>query len=203
MKKRSLGILCASLAICGTAVFGTYAWLTATDTPLTNEFRTKTDSKSIAIDLTEPKWDETGKTEAENYLPGSKIAKDPQVTNISNAETVYVAVKVSFEVSNGQVMNKTDMAKFNEIASFDAIDSKWKHIGRAEDGISDIYMYESIVEKGATTNPIFNMVNVKNDLKATLDFNVTVHAYGTQARNATKEEARVSLLAMAKAADVE
>ena len=76
MKKKILSI-CLVAVIAVMAIAGaSLAYFTAEDSA-ENVFTVG----NVAIDLTEPNWDETGKVEAEDVYPGEPLAKDPTVTN--------------------------------------------------------------------------------------------------------------------------
>ena len=93
-KKLVAGGLVAALA--ATAIGGaTLAYFTDDDSA-TNHFTVG----NVTIDLTEPKWDETGKVEAEDAYPGEALAKDPTVEN-TGANPAFVAVKVDWPVVDG------------------------------------------------------------------------------------------------------
>ena len=83
MKKRTLIILVALVAVFGMAVGGTIAWLTDQTEPITNTFTVG----NINIELKE--------TATEfKMVPGVTIAKDPKITVVSGSEACYLFVKV-------------------------------------------------------------------------------------------------------------
>lgn len=83
MKKRTLIILVALVAVFGMAVGGTIAWLTDQTEPITNTFTVG----NINIELKE--------TATEfKMVPGVTIAKDPKITVRSGSEACYLFVKV-------------------------------------------------------------------------------------------------------------
>lgn len=83
MKKRTLIILVALVAVFGMAVGGTIAWLTDQTEPITNTFTVG----NINIELKE--------TATEfKMVPGVTIAKDPKITVKSGSEVCYLFVKV-------------------------------------------------------------------------------------------------------------
>ncbi len=83
MKKRTLIILVALVAVFGMAVGGTIAWLTDQTESITNTFTVG----NINIELEE--------TATEfKMVPGVTIAKDPEITVRSGSEACYLFVKV-------------------------------------------------------------------------------------------------------------
>lgn len=89
MKKKVLA-LCLVVALAATAIIGgTLAYFTDNDVA-TNEFTVG----NVDIDLTEPNWDDHGKTEADTVYPGEPLDKDPTVENIGN-NPCFVRVSVS------------------------------------------------------------------------------------------------------------
>lgn len=83
MKKRTLIILVALVAVFGMAVGGTIAWLTDQTEPITNTFTVG----NINIELKET-------TTEFKMVPGVTIAKDPEITVRSGSEACYLFVKV-------------------------------------------------------------------------------------------------------------
>lgn len=98
-KKRNVIVALALVALL--AIGGTLAYLTAVTNSKENTF---TMGKGITGTTEEPKWEDTGKKDAENFTPGKVIAKDPQIKNTSDATTdpVYVAATLTYQVSDGK-----------------------------------------------------------------------------------------------------
>ena len=88
MKKRTLIILVALVAVFGMAVGGTIAWLTDQTEPITNTFTVGNINIELEETVTEFKM-----------VPGVTIAKDPKITVMSGSEACYLFVKVE-ESSN-------------------------------------------------------------------------------------------------------
>lgn len=90
MSKRKILLLAAMLCMIAIlAVGGTLAYFTADDSA-TNTFTVG----NVAIDLTEPKWDEQGSEDAPEVYPGEALAKDPTVEN-TGANPCFVRVQVT------------------------------------------------------------------------------------------------------------
>lgn len=83
MKKRTLIILVALVAVFGMAVGGTIAWLTDQTESITNTFTVG----NINIKLEET-------VREFKMVPGVTIAKDPKITVVSGSEACYLFVKV-------------------------------------------------------------------------------------------------------------
>lgn len=185
MKKRNLGIICAALAICGTAVFGTYAYLTTVSNIRTNSFMASTDgSKNITIELTEPEWDRIGSKDASDYTPGDEIAKDPMLTNTSKKQSVYSAIKVTYQLDNGQgVISNVKASELAAIAKIDAIDAGWELLTTYDDG-SELYIFNTELAKDAITTKLFNNILINSALTSgqNTPFNIEVKGYAVQSR---------------------
>ena len=180
-KKLVAGGLVAALA--ATAIGGaTLAYFTDDDSA-TNNFTVG----NVTIDLTEPKWDETGKVEAEDAYPGEALAKDPTVEN-TGANPAFVAVKVDWPVVDGidtavstryqyvDGYNTTDWTKVKDV-----IDENNKKV------VSSIYLYNAYLDTGATTAPVFDQIVVSKDFTnenagGEAGHNVVVTAYALQAQ---------------------
>lgn len=98
-QRRRRFIVIALLAVALIVVLsigGTLAYLTATTNTKNNVF---TSTTNITATLTEPNWDATGSTTANNMLPGTAAAKDPKITNTDPAggESEYVAERMTFQ----------------------------------------------------------------------------------------------------------
>lgn len=199
MKKKNLGILCASLALCGTAIFGSYAWLVAeADKEIINKFATTTDSSQITIDLSEPAFSETVQKDALDYIPGDVFAKDPTVENTSQKESLFAAIKVTYKLNRNQRMHQVTQEEFNTIAKLDKINTGWKLIGKDANG-TELYMYETALNKNEKTPALFNSVNINKELITgqNIPFDIVVDAFGTQAANADAAEVKASLINLA------
>ena len=84
MRKKTLAIALAVIAIVSVVTTGTLAWLSAQTDPITNTFSPST----IGLELEET----TGA--AYKMVPGATIAKNPKVTVTAGSEACYVFVKI-------------------------------------------------------------------------------------------------------------
>ena len=171
MNKRKILLLAALLvmvAILG--VGGTLAYFTADET-VANTFTVG----NVKIELTEPKWEETGKEEAKDVYPGQVLPKDPTVKNVG-ANPCYVRVKVD----GLDVLGKTA----DLLIKTGALGIDWVlHT-------DDYYYYTKVLEKDAATTAVFETITIPTALtnedgeEHTAEYNIEVTAYAVQAQGA-------------------
>ncbi len=155
--KNKKGMATTLVAMGLTAVLtlgGTLAYLSTITETKTNTFSS---SKNITTKLEENFKPE----EASNYRPGQVITKAPTLTNDSQSEEI-IWVAASLEFTNGA--SNMSYSDFQKYASHDGITSNWKQIATGADG-SELYMYGIKLEKGETTDAIFNNVTVSTGIK--------------------------------------
>ena len=110
MKKRTLIILVALVAVFGMAVGGTIAWLTDQTEPITNTFTVG----NINIELKE--------TATEfKMVPGVTIVKDPKITVKSGSEACYLFVKVEKSTNLNDFITYTMAAGWIALTSVDGV----------------------------------------------------------------------------------
>lgn len=106
MTKKKIVSLCLAAVLVVMAIAGaTMAYFTDTD---------KADNKftvgNVKIDLTEPKWESSGKVDAPDVYPGEPLAKDPTVKNVGK-NPCFVRIKVEnldqFD-DKGDIIYRTD-----------------------------------------------------------------------------------------------
>lgn len=140
---------------------GTYAYLQSVTETKRNVF---TSGKNISTELTETEWDENS---GRDYTPGKVIAKNPVMKNDSKGnEAIYTAVRLDYIDNAGA---KTDYETFKEFASvqnhsaegFNTTD--WKRVAVNADG-SEIWMYQTSLSAGTSTNAIFDSVKVNTGI---------------------------------------
>ena len=150
MKNKKLMVSIISLALVAVVgIGGTLAYLSTRTNDKKNTFTMGT---GIAGELVEPKWEEVGKRDAQNFIPGRVIDKDPQVKNESPSGTVdaYVAVKLTY----GE-----DVTSAAEIEKFADIDWNTKDWTFNQDHTIAYYNYLSKAQ--TSTTPLFNTVTIK------------------------------------------
>lgn len=143
---------------------GTFAYLTAKTNDATNTF---TMGSGITGHTDEPKWNPKN---AENFVPGKVITKDPQVVNDSKVGTddAYVGMTIKYQVkdSDGKWVDATyaDLDKFINIKTLNA-DGKTYSDGfntaawtMAKD--NTLAYYNSKLAPQATTAALFDAVEI-------------------------------------------
>lgn len=169
----------AIVLVLAVGVWGTMAYLSTLSNKKENTF---TGSKGIALKLTEPYWDETpgtdedltelGKDAASSYTPGTKIGKNPILTNSSNDadSPEWVALAVSYTIGDKAVSYKQlkyliEDITFNTTA---ADDGYWIAVDPLASGTLNedkgymIYLYSKVLAKDAATKPLFTSVTIKS-----------------------------------------
>lgn len=177
--KRKLASMTAVVLVLAVGVWGTMAYLSTLSNKKENTF---TGSKGIELKLTEPYWDETpgteigltekGETAAKSYTPGTKIGKNPILTNNSNDadSPEWVALAVSYTigdkaVSYEQLKYLIEDITFNTTTADDeywiAVDPLTSGTLNEEKGYM-IYLYSKVLAKDAATKPLFTSITIKS-----------------------------------------
>lgn len=216
MKKKQIGILVGIAVIAIAAMGFTLAFLHSTTETKTNTFSS---SKNIAIQLREPAWDgytfddkndsdgstanpnyngntPLGVIEAQRYVPGQIIYKDPTVRNNGdeNGVSAYVAIKVQYFKGTGANEEQISYDDFkNEFLDKETgiqFSQKWLDITKDNEN-DQIYLYgtetggATALDVNKTTAPLFTEVPISLDLEPGEDgklpgFNIKVQAYAIQ-----------------------
>ena len=144
---------------------------------------------NVAIDLTEPEWEESGQKDAETMYPGEKLAKDPTVKN-TGKNPAFVRVKVQwpddvkFDVRTDFVMGKLgDEWEYNEADGY--------------------YYYTEVLEAGKSTDALFDQVVLSTETvngDATPK-DIVVTAEAIQAQGAAEQWNRVLTMDKAEIAE--
>lgn len=175
MKKKILSI-CLVAVIAAMAIAGaSLAYFTAEDSA-ENVFTVG----NVAIDLTEPNWDETGKVEAEDVYPGEPLAKDPTVTN-TGKNPCFVRISVTgwdslknAKLSDQDITYRTDYVD-------EKLGENWvKHT----DGY---FYYTKVLAVDETTDALFDQIVIPTDVTngdAATEYKLDVKAYAVQAQGA-------------------
>lgn len=187
--KKKLASMTAIVLVLAVGVWGTMAYLSTLSNEKKNTF---TGSKGIALKLTEPYWDETpgadegltdltelGENAASSYTPGTKIGKNPILTNSSNDadSPEWVALAVSYTIGDKAVSYKQLKYLIEDIAfnTTTANDGYWVAVDPLASGTLNeekgymIYIYSKVLAKDAATKPLFTSVTIKSsdDLEGT------------------------------------
>lgn len=132
-----------AVALAATAVVGgTLAYFTDSQ-----EAKNTFTVGNVKIELTEPKWDETGKKDGETVYAGEPLAKDPTVENVG-ANPCFVRIKVEGLDQFGEKGNityRTDYAP-------DKLGDNWF------DGKDGYFYYHAVLEAGKSTDALFDQI---------------------------------------------
>ena len=160
-KKKLLTAVLSTALVAVVAVGTTFAYLTANSGEIRNAFSF---SDNIRGELTEPNWDED--TSGKDLAPGQTIWKDPMITNTSaNGLDEYAAIRVVFRDGDGDVLSDKDATRLLGLLEIDWNDS-WKLIdGEQDKTASQIYAYDAELTPGQVSEPLFNSVTIKGDIK--------------------------------------
>lgn len=138
---------------------------------------------NVDIELTEPKWDETGKEEAKEMFPGEAVAKDPTVENVG-ANPAFVRVKVKWP-EGAKLSYRTDSqdGKLGENWVYNEAD--------------DYFYYKGILEKDGVTDALFDQIVLSTETEngnAQTPYDVVVTAEAIQAQGAAVQWSRVQAM---------
>jgi len=185
MKKNKKLFVLVALFLAVFAVGGTLAYLTDTSETKTNTFT----FGNVDITLTEPTWEETGKTAAADMAPGQEVDKDPTIKVETTSKNAYVFVKVTIPTGTaGGVAN-------TELFTVGTLGSGWTDVTSAMTGLNTgehVYAYGTAsamtsVAKNTTLPAVFTKIKANSALTGTelanIDHtaNVVVNAYAIQA----------------------
>ena len=132
---------------------------------------------NVAIDLTEPNWDETGKVEAEDVYPGEPLAKDPTVTN-TGKNPCFVRISVS---NLDQFAEKFDGAMITYRTDYveNALGENWV---LHTDGY---FYYTKVLASDEKTDALFDQIVIPFALTNNVETkSIDVTAYAVQAQGA-------------------
>lgn len=164
-KKKRIGATVAAMALsAAVAVGGTFAYLQAVTETKKNVF---TSSKNVSTKLTETEWNENS---GSDYTPGKVISKNPVMSNDSSEnQSIYVAVKVDYIGSDNGMISYDNFKKYAQVytsteANTDTYNAKWTKLSTNTDG-SEIWVYNTALAKGESTEAIFDGVKVNAGIK--------------------------------------
>ena len=172
MKKKIVSI-CLVAVIAVMAIAGaSLAYFTAEDSA-ENVFTVG----NVAIDLTEPNWETTGKVEAEDVYPGEPLAKDPTVTN-TGKNPCFVRISVS---NLDQFAEKFDGAMITYRTDYveNALGENWV---LHTDGY---FYYTKVLASDEKTDALFDQIVIPFALTNNVETkSIDVTAYAVQAQGA-------------------
>ena len=145
-KKTTIKILCIAIAIVILVTGGIFAYLSDTDHK-SNIFTLG----SVKISLTEPNWNPSN---AQDFLPGDTITKDPKINNIGR-NSAYVYIKVVNPLI--KLSNNTEGPLFNYTTN-----TGWTQLSTTDDCNYRIttYYYNTALNPNASTTSLFNSVTI-------------------------------------------
>ena len=183
MKKKIIS-LCLVVALGATAVIGgTLAYFTD-DATKTNTFTVG----NVEIELTEPKWDETGSKEAVDAYPGEALAKDPTVTNVG-ANPCFVRVTVS----NLDQFGDAGMITYRTDYVEDALGTNWV---KGDDGY---FYYTKVLAIKETTDALFDQIVIPFGVEnSAVTKDIVVTAQAVQAQGAKASFSAVEAMTLAE-----
>lgn len=182
MKSGIAGLLVASMAVGG----GTLSYLTDAETA----DNTLTIGK-VKIDLEEPNYPGNGSDAVTGIVPNQEIAKDPQIENTGNNEAiVYLKVDIpQEEFTEFGTDNVAGEKKLQDLFTLKNVSDQWELL-RTETKTVDsktktsyVYACKKPLPKGATTDKLFQKVQLKNAIENDISGNVediVVTAYAIQ-----------------------
>ncbi|MPW24653.1 hypothetical protein GC105_02445 [Alkalibaculum sp. M08DMB] len=196
--KNKFVLISITVALCAVIITGaTFAYLTATSDEKVNTF---TKGTNIEIELREPAWDgqefgestipeqtsTMGITKANNMVPGRVIPKDPKVKNTSVEESVWIAIKLDYEVEE-ELSTYSDIDDFATIA----FSTDWE----AADQTNTVFYYKTQVASSVETASLFDNITILSEIGIDdlHSFNITIQAYAVQAEGVDYNTAKAEL----------
>ena len=175
-KKQLLRTLIACGLVVSVAAGGTVAYLTDAETA-TNTFTVG----KVKIDLEEPGYPGNDSDEVKNIVPNQEIVKDPQIENTGNNDAlVFLRVEVPQETfAELDAGNNVGEKKLQDLFKLNNVSDQWELLrtetvtgegGKAK--TSYVYGYKKTLGKGATTDKLFQKVQMKNAVESDLSGNV-------------------------------
>lgn len=170
LKKQLLRTIIACGLVVSVAVGSTVAYLTDAETS-TNTFTVG----NVQIDLEEPGYPGNDSDEVKNIIPNQEIVKDPQIENTGNNDALaFLRVEVPQEMfTDGD--DGTGEQKKQDLFRLKGVSDQWELLRTEtvtrEDGkvkTSYVYGYKKTLGKGATTDKLFQKVQMKNAVESDL-----------------------------------
>ena len=174
LKKQLLRTMIACGLVVSMAVGSTVAYLSDAETAA-NTFTVG----KVQIDLEEPGYPGNDSDEVKNIIPNQEIVKDPQIENTGNNNAlVFLRVEVPQEMFTDED-DGTGEQKKQDLFRLKGVSSQWELLRTetvtGEDGkvkTSYVYGYKKTLGKGATTDKLFQKVQMKNAVESDLSGNV-------------------------------
>ena len=173
-KKQLLRTLIACGLVVSVAAGGTVAYLTDAETA-NNTFTVG----KVKIDLEEPSYPGNDSDEVKNIIPNQEIVKDPQIENTGNNDAlVFIRVEIPQETFTDEDDGIGEQKK-QDLFRLKGVSDQWELLRTetvaGEDGkakTSYVYGYKKTLGKDATTDKLFQKVQMKNAVESDLSGNV-------------------------------
>jgi len=173
-KKQLLRAMIACGLVVSVAAGSTVAYLTDAETA-TNTFTVG----KVKIDLEEPSYPGNDSDEVKNIIPNQEIVKDPQIENTGNNDAlVFIRVEIPQETFTDED-DGTGEQKKQDLFRLKGVSDQWELLRTetvvGEDGkakTSYVYGYKKTLGKDATTDKLFQKVQMKNAVESDLSGNV-------------------------------
>lgn len=174
LKKQLLRTIIACGLVISVAAGSTVAYLSDAETA-TNTFTVG----NVQIDLEEPGYPGNDSDEVKNIIPNQEIVKDPQIENTGNNDALaFLRVEVPQEMFTDED-DGTGEQKKQDLFRLKGVSDQWELLRTetvtGEDGkvkTSYVYGYKKTLGKGATTDKLFQKVQMKNAVESDLNGNV-------------------------------
>ena len=174
LKKQLLRTMIACGLVVAVAAGSTVAYLTDAETA-TNTFTVG----KVKIDLEEPSYPGNDSDEVKNIIPNQEIVKDPQIENTGNNDAlVFIRVEIPQETFTDEDDGIGEQKK-QDLFRLKGVSDQWELLRTetvaGEDGkakTSYVYGYKKTLGKDATTDKLFQKVQMKNAVESDLSGNV-------------------------------
>lgn len=166
-KKKRLTVTLSLVLVAIIAIGATLAWLFSQTEIKENVF---TFADNISGKLDEPSW---VPDDALELVPGKKIEKDPQITNIStNAVTEYAAIRLTFQDGAGNTLSASDTQTLLNLIDIDWSSNWTLYNGTltTASGVvtaataEQIYVFNDTLPQNVTSDPVFYSVTIKGSV---------------------------------------
>lgn len=187
MKRKLVLTITAIMLAAALAVGGSLAYFTDTQ-----EAENVFTIGNVTIDLEEPKWDCTGKKDAEDVYPGEALAKDPIVSN-TGANPCFVRIQVTGLDQfgdEGEIQYRTNYV-------VGALGQNWVKEG-------DYFYFSKPLPTGMSTSALFDSIVMPTGLTEHPELgecSVNVIAQAVQAQGARPSYAEVEQMTVPEIAD--
>ncbi|WP_195539654.1 hypothetical protein [Eubacterium maltosivorans] len=176
-KKRLAKGLTAAALIGVIAVGSTLAYLSANTGQKTNKFSGANISGSTEENF--------NPEEAANYVPGQKIQKEPWISIKAGSAKAKVAMVVDYIGDDETTkLSQDEFKRYAEVSGWNLGENEgqWKLVKASQDGKSEMYIYNSVVDASESktdiaTEHLFENVIANSKLRTVTDKDNTIAVY--------------------------